>query len=93
MAGHLPVKQTPFRMQLLTEAKNVLEEWKTDDFYKVDLEKFPKYKAMRLPLEDYNMNDEHGEVDHEIIAVSREEDTLEFHLDENGKLNEIYLVM
>ncbi len=48
---------------------------------------------MRLPVKEYNMDEETGLVDSEVIAVSRQEDTLEFHLDEKGKINAIYLVM
>lgn len=81
-----------FRLALLTLAKECLKDV-TEDFKKVQLERFDKYKTMRLPLESYNMDDEHGLVDHEVIAVVREEDTLEFHLDKSGKINEIYLVM
>ena len=91
MAGHLPVKQTMFRLALLELAKECLKDVK-EDFKKVQLEKFDKYKTMRLPVEDYNMDDETGLVDSEVIAIVRDEDTLEYHLDENGKLNAIYLV-
>lgn len=92
MAGHLPVKQTMFRLALLELAKECLKDVK-EDYKKVQLEKFDKYKTMRLPVEDYNMDDETGLVDDDVIAVVRDEDTLEYHLDKNGKLNAIYLVM
>ncbi|NIQ16492.1 MAG: hypothetical protein GTO02_19490 [Candidatus Dadabacteria bacterium] len=91
MAGHLPVKNTMFRLALLTEAKNELKEI-TEDFKRVTLSKFPNYRAMKLPME-YQMNEEHGLVDDTILCVERDEDILEFHLDVNGKINEIYLVM
>lgn len=92
MAGHLPVKNTMFRLALLTLAKECLKDIK-QNFKKVQLEKFDKYKTYRLPVEDYNMDDETGLIDSEVIAVEREEDTLEFHLNKDGKINAIYLVM
>lgn len=91
MAGHLPVKTDMFRLALLSEAKNELKTVK--EFYKrVKLTKFSNYRAMLLPKE-YNMDEETGLVDETIIAVERDEDILEFHLDKNGKINQIYLVM
>jgi hypothetical protein len=39
------------------------------------------------------MDDETGLIDSKVIAIEREEDTLEFHLDSEGKINAIYLVM
>lgn len=94
MAGHLPVKNTMFRLALLAKAIETLKEVNNLEHYqRVTLKQFPKYKAMILPTEDYQMNDEHGLIDDKVIAVEREEDTLEYHLDKNGKINEIYLVM
>lgn len=92
MAGHLPVKNDMFRLALLTEAKKELKDV-TENFKRVQLKQFPKFNAMRLPVEDYNMDDETGLVDSFVIAVSRQEDILEFHLDKNEKINQIYLVM
>jgi hypothetical protein len=92
MAGHLPVKNTMFRLALLELAKQCLKDVK-QNFKRVQLERFDKYKTYRLPVEDYNMDDETGLIDSEVIAVEREEDTLEFHLNKDGKINAIYLVM
>ena len=92
MAGHLPVKNTMFRLALLELAKQCLKDVK-ENFKRVQLERFDKYKTYRLPVEDYNMDEETGLIDSEVIAVSREEDTLEFHLNKDGKINAIYLVM
>jgi hypothetical protein len=91
MAGHLPVKNTMFRLALLTEALNELKD--ITEFYKrIPLSKFSNYRTMRLPME-YAMDDEHGFIDKIILSVERDEDILEYHLDENGKINAIYLVM
>ena len=92
MAGHLPVQNTMFRLALLTEAIKDIKEV-TEPYKRVQLKQFTKYSAMRLPVKEYNMDEETGLVDSEVIAVSRQEDTLEFHLDEKGKINAIYLVM
>jgi hypothetical protein len=92
MAGHLPVKNTMFRLALLELAKECLKDVK-ENFKRVQLERFTKYKTYLLPVEDYNMDDETGLIDSKVIAIEREEDTLEFHLDSEGKINAIYLVM
>lgn len=92
MAGHLPVKTTMFRLALIEEAKNELQDIK-ENFKRVPLTRFKKYRAMRLPVEDYNMDDETGLEDSSVISVERDKDILEFHLDNKGKLNAIYLVM
>lgn len=92
MAGHLPIGITMFNLALMTEARKELEN--TNGFYKrVTLSRFPSYSAMKLPVDEYNMDEETGMVDSEIFAVSRQKDTLEFHLDDKGKINQIYLVM
>jgi hypothetical protein len=94
MAGHLSVQNTMFRLALLTEAIKELKNAKVTEPYKrIPLTQFTKYSTMRLPVAEYNMDEESGFVDCEVIAVSRQEDTLEFHLDKNGKINAIYLVM
>lgn len=91
MAGHLPIKTDMFRLALLDEAKKELNS--VNEFYKrVTLSSFPKYRAMRLPKE-YNMDEETGLVDETIIAVERDEDILEYHLDKSDNINQIYLVM
>jgi hypothetical protein len=91
MAGHLPIQTDNFRLALLDEAKRVLKN--TNVFYqRVTLEKYPNYRAMFLPKE-YNMDEETGLVDEVIIAVERSEDILEYHLNKDEKINQIYLVM
>lgn len=94
MAGHLPVKNTMFRLALLTEAIKELNKYERIEFYKkLPIERFTKYNVMVLPVEDYEMNDEHGLIDETVIAITREEDILEYHLDKDEKINAIYLVM
>jgi len=94
MAGHLPVKNTMFRLALLAKAMEELKQISNLEYFqRVEIKQFPKYKTMILPIDEYQMNDEHGLVDDKVIAVCRMEDTLEYHLDKNGKINEIYLVM
>ena len=92
MAGHLQVNKTIFRISLLHSAMDTLKNI-NKPFEKLNLTNFTNYKAMILPTNDYQMNDDHGLIDNKIIAVSREEDTLEYHLDVNDKINAIYLVM
>lgn len=91
MASHIPTEQTKFRMQLLSSALKELENKKALE--RVTLNEYPNFTAMRLPLDEYQMNEYHGQIDKDVIMVLRGNDSLEFHLGEKDLLNQIYLVM
>ena len=95
MASHLVVELTKFRMELLKEALHELKGTNAliDVFESVELKDHPAFTAMLLPTKEYRMDEYHGFEDKEIVLVKRKEDALEYHLGEDGSVNEVYLVM
>ncbi len=91
MAGHSPIKIDMLHLALLDEAKKVLKD--RSDFDKITLPTFKSYRAMSLPVDDYNMNDETGLTDSRVLSVSDREKSFEFHLDHDSNINILYLVM
>jgi len=87
MAGHLPIPTRAFHRAVL---KNI-REIKPMKYF----ERYPIKGGFAQRLtQDYQMNDEHGLVDDEIVSFTPEhrKHTYEIHLDSSGKINQIYLV-
>lgn len=91
MAGHLPIKKVGFP-RLVQKSTN-LEQIQKLEYYKSY--KFLEHTLKRLPLNEYAMDNEHGKVDHEILAFTPKSGTciFEIHFDKDLNINEVYLVM
>ncbi len=92
MAGHLPIQITKQHLRLIDVIKNSDSITKAKHFERVII---GDSYFQRLPLE-YNMNDETGLIDEEIIFYRGDEskyEYFEFHFGKDFKLNQIYLVM
>ena len=76
-------------MKLFKSMKPIKE---AKEFDKV---KFNDTKYFMRLSKDYEMNDEHGLIDDEIVSfVDLDKDhILEIHLDKDEKINQVYLVM
>ena len=93
MAGHLPIPTTGEHLDIVRKFKAMVGDIKnakmfdrhklTDDFHPY---------ILRLSA-DYEMNEEHGKVDDEIISYNTMEYSWEIHLDKNDEINQVYLVM
>jgi hypothetical protein len=92
MAGHLPIATKEFHRGLVKLMKSMKPIKETKEFDKV---KFNDKKYFMRLSKDYEMNDEHGLVDDEIISfVDLDKDhILEIHLDKDEKINQVYLVI
>ena len=93
MAGHLPIATTKEHSSLVIELNKIKRIQDLPHFLKVN---GSKGAFMRLPTEDYNMDDESGFVDEYVISHTKYgnmDEILEIHLDKEGKINIVYLVM
>jgi hypothetical protein len=89
MAGHLPIATDDLVIKVMKSFKK-----------KHDIKQLTHFKRIphgvgtiqRLSL-DYRMDDEHGLIDDEIIAINYQDRILEVHYDKNEKINQVYLVM
>ena len=92
MAGHLPIATKEFHRELVKLFKSMKPIKEAKEFDKV---KFNDKKYFMRLSKDYEMNEEHGLIDDEIISfVDLDKDhILEIHLDKNEKINKVYLVM
>jgi hypothetical protein len=89
MAGHLPIPTDDLVIKVMKSFKK-----KHDIKQLKHFERIPHGRGniQRLSL-DYKMDDEHGLVDDEIIAINYQDRTLEVHYDKDEKINQVYLVM
>ena len=89
MAGHLPRPTDDLVIKVLKSFK------KKHDIKQVKhFERIPHgVGTIQRLSSDYKMDEEHGLVDDEIIAINYQDRTLEVHLDKNEKINQVYLVM
>lgn len=90
MAGHLPIPVTGKHQEHVKIAKLMNIQAKKP---------FERIKMgsgwYQLLTPEYQMNEEHGKIDELIFCyIPKERDkTFEYHLDKEGKINQIYLVM
>lgn len=89
MAGHLPIATDNLVVKTIKSFK------KKHDIKQLKyFDRIPHGLATIQRLSpDYAMDEEHGLVDDEIIAINYQEKTLEVHLDKDEKINQVYLVM
>ena len=89
MAGHLPIPTDDLVIKVMKSFKKK-HNIKDLKFF----ERIPHGvgNIQRLSAQ-YQMNDEHGLIDDEIIAINYKDRTLEVHLDKDEKINQVYLVM
>lgn len=89
MAGHLPIATDNLVIKVLKSFKK-----KHDIKQLKHFERIPHgVGTIQRLSSDYKMDEEHGLVDDEIIAINYQDRTLEVHLDKNEKINQVYLVM
>lgn len=92
MAQHCPIPTTTFHKGIVNSFKKK-HDIKTVKFF----ERFPVtdkiFPYVQRLTPEYEMNEDHGKVDDEIIAYSTQEKILEIHLNKNGGINQVYLVM
>ena len=89
MAGHLPIATDDLVIKVMKsfKKKHIIKELKP-------FERIPHGSATIQRLSsDYSMNEEHGLIDDEIIAINYQDRILEVHLDKDEKVNQVYLVM
>ena len=89
MAGHLAIPTDDLVIKVMKSFKKK---------HKIkDLEVFERIPhgvgTIQRLSSDYKMDEEHGKVDDEIIAINYQDRTLEVHYDKNEKINQVYLVM
>lgn len=93
MAGHLPIPTTREHLNVVRKLKTMVGDIKNAkyfDRYKLTDDFHPYIQRLSS---DYEMNEEHGLIDDEIISYNTMEYSWEIHLDKNGKINQVYLVM
>jgi hypothetical protein len=89
MAGHLPIPTDDLVIKVLKSFKKKHDIKQLNTF-----ERIPHgVGTIQRLSSDYKMDEEHGLVDDEIIAINYQDRTLEVHLDKNEKINQVYLVM
>jgi hypothetical protein len=88
MAGHLPVKKSGF-------PRVIVNSFKMEHVKRLPILEWVKVigvDVMRLPVDDYEMNEEHGKVDEEVLSYKWKGETYEMHLAKDMTINEVYLV-
>ena len=90
MAGHLPIEIDITHTKIVSSFKKKHKIKELDYFKRIQ---HGKGKMYRLPLDEFNMDDETGLVDDEVIALEYEDKIIEYHLNKNQKLHQVYLVM
>lgn len=89
MAGHLAIPTDDLVIKVM---KSFKKKHKIKDL-KI-FERIPHgVGTIQRLSSDYKMDEEHGKVDDEIIAINYQDRTLEIHYDKNEKINQVYLVM
>lgn len=89
MAGHLPIPTDDLVIKVMKsfKKKHNIKDLKV-------FERIPHgVGTIQRLSSDYKMDDEHGLIDDEIIAINYQDRTLEVHYDKNEKINQVYLVM
>ena len=89
MAGHLPIPTDDLVIKVMRSFK---KKHNIKDLKFFERIQHGLCNIQRLGA-DYQMNDEHGLIDDEIIAINYKDRTLEVHLDKDEKINQVYLVM
>ena len=89
MAGHLPIPTDDLVIKVL---KSFKKKYKIKELKHFDRIPHGVGNIQRLSS-DYKMDDEHGLIDDEIIAINYQDRALEVHLDKDEKINQVYLVM
>jgi hypothetical protein len=89
MAGHLPIPTDDLVIKVL---KSFKKNHKIKELKVFERIQHGVGNIQRLSSE-YKMDEEHGLIDDEIIAINYQDRTLEVHLDKNEKINQVYLVM
>ena len=92
MAGHLPIAKTAEHSNLLLELNKIKRIQSLPHFIRV---KGSNGTFMNLPVKEYNMDEETGLKDEYVISFTQShmEHILEIHLNDEGKINQVYLVM
>jgi|688.fasta_scaffold156639_4 hypothetical protein len=89
MAGHLPIATDDLVIKVMKSFKKKHNIKQLKPF-----ERIPHgLSTIQRLSSDYAMDDEHGLIDDEIIAINYQDRTLEVHLDKDEKINQVYLVM
>lgn len=89
MAGHLPIPTDDLVIKVMKsfKKKHNIKDLKV-------FERIPHgVGTIQRLSSDYKMDEEHGLIDDEIIAINYQDRTLEVHYDKNEKINQVYLVM
>jgi hypothetical protein len=89
MAQHIPTAKVGFPTLLKNTSK--MEHIKKLPI--LEKVKVLGVEVMRLPLDRYEMNDEHGGVDEEVLTYQMNDKTYEVHFAEDMSINEVYLVV
>jgi|TARA_Y100000389_G_scaffold204481_1_gene257299 hypothetical protein len=91
MAGHLPIELDREHLKIIMQAIDLeIENQKPFERIKQKDDSF-----FQLLTKEYEMNEEHGKIDDLIFSYTPNtlEKSYEYHLDERGNVNQIYLVM
>ena len=91
MAGHLPIKLDRMHLKIIMQAID-LESEKQKPFERI---KQKDDSFFQLLTKEYEMNEEHGKIDDLIFSYTPNtlDKIYEYHLDERGNVNQVYLVM
>lgn len=89
MAQHIPTSKVGFPTVLKNTSK--IEHIKKLPI--LDKVKVLGVEVMRLPLDEYEMNDSHGGIDEEVITYQMNNNVYEVHFASDMGINEVYLVM
>lgn len=91
MAGHLPIELDRMHLKIIMQAID-LEIEKQKPFERI---KQKDDSFFQLLTKEYEMNEEHGKIDDLIFCYTPNtlDKIYEYHLDERGNVNQIYLVM
>lgn len=101
MAGHLPIPTNKFHEGLFFACKHSKKLREAKYYERIRLENSYGGYFQRLPVEDYNMDEETGMIDREVYSFVPDDENsyeiYEIHIGHgyNGelKINQIYLVM
>lgn len=91
MAGHLPIEVDREHLKIIMQAIDLdIENQKPFERIKQKDNSF-----FQLLTKEYEMNEEHGKIDDLIFCYTPNtlDKIYEYHLDERGNVNQIYLVM
>ena len=94
MAGHLPIGQAGFDQNIKLQFNVAGIESLVDFERRTDILK--DIIVQKLPVSEYLMDEEHGKTDKYVLffyKLTDDQYSYEVHLDENLKINQVYLVM